>query len=307
MVYIISKSYWLSASRRYFWLFSVVCILCLINPEAAIAQRTKTVSVSTADEFIESIGSNRTIKLKAKRFVFSKLNARRFTGSVRLVPVFDGFQIEISDVKNLRIEGEVLTKLLTSHRYAYVLSFRNCENIVIDQVEAGHAPIQGYCTGGVFAFYNSKNIQVNNSVLFGSGTEGITLEGVEQAKFDNLTIRSCTYGIMTLKGASEVEFVKCRFTDNQEYDLINIYDSENISFTECTIDLNRAGTGADYDNYALINAPLTYGAYKTVATFRKCVIEDNHCQYLLRSDTAVKLEDCDLANNSVEKSYYNYK
>lgn len=265
-----------------------------------LAQKSKNVSVYSAEEFLEAIGSNTNIRLKAKRFLFSEIQAPPSNPNVRLEKVEDGFKIKILDVKNLKIEGEPARKpkLLTNTRYAHVLSFENCENIEITAVEAGHGPGRGYCQGGVFEFIKCNKVFTGNSLLFGSGTEGITLDQVKDAKFSRLTIRSCTYGIMTIRNSFDVSFNDCRFTDNREFDLINIYDSENIKYISCRIDFNQSGSGASYDNYAVINAPLPTGNKREVVTLENCYIEDNDCQYFCRSELATKCEDCVFNNNT---------
>jgi hypothetical protein len=216
-----------------------------------------------------------------------------------------GTALQVQNIQNLQISGNPkgFTKLLTSVSSAYVLSFKNCENLLLENLEAGHAPTQGYCRGGVLGFYNSKKIQVNNSILFGSGSEGITLEGVSEAKFNNLVIKSCTYGIMTLTGGRDIEFNNSRFTDNREFDMISVSDSENIRFNQCQIDFNRSGRGESSDNYALINAVSNNNSSPSFILMSNCKIEDNFCQYFCRSQNAIKLENCQMDNNLFEKGY----
>ena len=83
----------------------------------------------------------------------------------------------LNDLNNLSIEAEQGAKvnLLIDPRYAYVLSFKNCNNVNISGIIAGHYPDKGDCTGGVFKFEDCKDIQINDSALFGCGTEGLTL------------------------------------------------------------------------------------------------------------------------------------
>jgi Right handed beta helix region len=273
------------------------------------AQKIQTLVVSTTDELIGAIESNRIIRLKESKYLLSDLNPASGNPKVKIERVHDGFHIVIQDVKNLKIIGAIQqgSKLITNTRYANVLSFRNCEEVSLENIEAGHAPYRGYCTGGVFAFNSCKKINVKGCVLFGSGTEGVSMENCIDSFFQDITIKSCTYGIMSLSNCRNITFQHSRFTDNQEFDLINVYDSENIVLIDCHIDYNKSGRGEDYDNYALFNAPFSVGMTQAVVILKKCVIEDNYTQFFCRNETAIRLEDCKLDNNIFEKGYKSQK
>ena len=284
-------------------------LICTLFIQVAFAQKSKIVTVSNLNELISAIGSDKIIKIKSNKILFSDLKKIPDNAQVQVEEVFDGLALTINNVKNLRIEGDgsKAVKLITNTRYAHVLTFKNCENIEIVNVEAGHGPGKGYCVGGVFAFYKSSKITIQNSLLFGSGTEGITMEDVQDAKFNNITIQSCTYGIMTLTNTRNIEFTNCHFTDNQEFDMVNIFNSENINFISCHFDYNRSGTGAEYDNYALFNAPLGTGFSKNLVILKKCVIEDNYSPYFCRSGSSIKMEDCQMDNNLFVKGFNSNK
>lgn len=269
----------------------------------------KTVNVSNINELIQAIAPNKIIKLKANKFILSNLNINISNPHVNLEPVEDGFRVEIKGVSNLRIEGasERKSKIISNSRYAPILVFNDCDNISIDNIEAGHGSSKGICKGEVLAFHNSKKITLTNTILFGSGTEGLLLNNCTESRFDNVTIRGCTQGILTIRNSSQIDFINCRFTDNRQFDLINIFDSEKITLSNCLIDLNRSGDGSPHNIYALFNAPLTLGMHDPILTLTKCTIEDNYCQYFCRSGNAVKLVDCQLDNNIFEKGYNSHK
>jgi hypothetical protein len=274
--------------------------------QAQKAPKLRKVTVSTTEDFINALVSGNHIILKEPKYVLTNLSPNLKNPNIQLIRVGNGgTMLQVQNLQNLQISGnpKTFTKLLTSVSAAYVLSFKNCENVVLENLEAGHAPLQGYCQGGVLGFYNSKKIQVNNSILFGSGTEGITLEGVSEAKFNNLVIKSCTYGIMTLTGVRDVEFNNSRFTDNREFDMITVSDGENIRFNQCQIDFNRSGRGEASDNYALINAVSSSNSAGSFILMSNCKIEDNLCQYFCRSQNAIKLDNCQMDNNLFEKGY----
>lgn len=284
---------------------------CLLMGSTAPLLAQKSVSVTTLEGFIQAIQSDRTIRLKTNKLNLSELNANRPASNpnVKISRVADGIQLEISNVNNLNIEGAMdrPTKILNKNREAYILVFNNCENLSLNRIEAGHSPAKGACTGGVLLFNNSRNIKISNALLFGDGSEGLRLDGVNKANIENLSIRGCSYGIMTIQQSEDVSFSNCHFTDNREFDLVNVFDSENISFSSCRMDFNQSNHSNQFNHYALINAVLSQGMNTPVVKLEKCIIEDNYCQYFCRSSRAISVKDCKMDNNIFEKGYSSQK
>ncbi|MEM3342597.1 MAG: right-handed parallel beta-helix repeat-containing protein [Thermoplasmata archaeon] len=196
---------------------------------------------------------------------------------IRINDVFDGLEYTVKDVSNLfvlgcgppveniistkstkspeygkesaqEIKGQNInsirtgsafqrSRLLCRPRYAYCLTFDSCSNIAIVGMEIGHLE-KGFCAGGVLRFINCKNISLESSVLFGSGTEGICLEGVRGFRLFNSMIRDCTFNILTINGCERLEFLQSSFISNGEYNLINISRSRSLSFTKCHFEDN---------------------------------------------------------------------
>lgn len=221
----------------------------------SIVQNT-IIEVKNTKELLENIGPNRTLILKAGDYNLLAplvLNNKY----IRYGEVFDGMELIIRNLDNLTIKGEEGAKvqLLVEPRYATVLNFSNCNNINIENIIAGHYPDEGYCTGGVLYFDSSKNINVNNSELFGCGTMGVTLYDVENFFFNNSIIKECSYGIMDINESKNVKFNDSNFYDCREYDLIQIYDSGSVEFNRCNIYNNMINY--DYDTgYALFQVDL---------------------------------------------------
>lgn len=212
----------------------------LVNAISPIDNGTlKIVSVSSSKELVQNIAPNTKIILKAGDYnlLEPKVLDNKY---VQYNQVFDGYEIQIKDINNLTIEAEQGAKvnLLIDPRYAYVMHFTNSNNINISGVVAGHYPDKGQCTGGVFKFENCKDIKIDNSDLFGCGTEGLTLDNVDRLQFINSTIRDCSYGIMTVKNSSNLNFNNSTFKDNEKYYLINISHSD-ANFEKCNIINNK--------------------------------------------------------------------
>lgn len=208
-----------------------------INPSDTITQ--KVVTVSSSKELIQNIAPNTKILLKSGDYnlLEPKILDNKY---VVYNQVFDGYELEIKDIDNFTIEGDKDSKvnLLIDPRYAYVIHFKNSNNINISGIVAGHYPDKGSCVGGVFRFEDCKDIKVNNSDLFGCGTEGLTLDNVDNLQFINSTIRDCSYGIMTINNSTNISFYNSTFKDNMEFYSINAIHSD-ASFVKCNIVNNK--------------------------------------------------------------------
>lgn len=256
---------------------------------------TKEVVVKNTKELLENIAPNKTIILKSGDYNLLEpmINTNKY---ITFEEVFDGFQLVINNINNLTIKGEAIGKvnLLIHPRYANVLNFRNCDNVNISNVVAGHYPEEGYCTGGVFTFDDSKNINIDNSALFGCGTEGVTLYNVENFTFTNSIIKECSYGIMTLSNSKNIEFNNSEFRNNREFNLINLTECTDVEFAKCKIYNNRTDNNYYSDNYLF-----WIDDYSNVIV-NECNIYDNKVNYLTNTEENIIFENVNFSNNDFE-------
>jgi hypothetical protein len=263
----------------------------------ARSQNPNIIIVTTSDEFVDAIGPDRTIQLKGNVFNLTDISTELPGVYFRFEDEYDGRELVISGVNNLTITGigNKPVKMVTNPVYGDVIFFENCNNISIENIEAGHEPEKGGCTGGVFNFYNCTNIRLKKSILYGSGMEGITAELVNGLTAEYITIKGCSYSIMTLLDSKNMEFKNCIFTDNAEFDLINIKNSGNIKFTECVISNNLTGI-EDYSDYALFNVTLS-----NFITVKNCIIKNNMACWLSRSSSMPQFLTTRQENNKFVK------
>lgn len=283
----------------------IFLFVLLLSSYTSLAQKVRTVSVDNFDDLVQEIRSNVIIKLSTKRLEISTQQTFLANPNVSYETLVQGQRLQIKGVQNLTIIGdaEVPSKIVSASPHAHVLYFLNCENIRLENLEIGHIPPKGQCMGGVLAFTNCKNISLQNTLLFGSGSEGLTLDKVEECAFNNIVIRGCTKAIMSLNNCREITFKGSRFSDNLGLDLVNVFDSEKINFEACTFDLNRSGEGKPYEHYALFNAPLSLNVSSVVLNLEDCLIEDNRSQYFCRSAAAINTKNCVIEHNVFEKKY----
>lgn len=276
-------------NRQLTVIFTSIILLLVTNINAQ--------QVKNAEEFIRAVGSNKTVTLQKAEFYLSEVLEQ--SEKTWLQECYDGNELVISDVENLTIKGQgELSHLIALPIYGYVIIFRNCTNITIENLKAGHGDNPGQCSGGVFAFENCRNITINNSVMYGSGIEGVTLTNTRNFKCINSEIKECTYSIMTLNNVRDVVFTNCKFHDNKEYDLINMQSAELV-LNNCSItnNLNYIET-AYIGEYSLFNMDSM-----SQVELNNCVIKNNKVGFFSNSQD-IKFNKTDVEKNDFMISKY---
>lgn len=179
---------------------------------------TRTVTVKTADEFLEALDSNVSIRIDSELLDFSTASGygENFGEHYRWVKEFDGPTLEIHDVENLQIigNGKDKTTLQAVPRYADVLRFIDCKNLVLADFTAGHlkeAP--GSCSGMVLTFRNCSNVSMQRCGLFGCGVNGIVGERSSHFSITDTEIYECSQLGAVLGECSDIVFEDCRVRD----------------------------------------------------------------------------------------------
>lgn len=210
------------------------------------------IRVTTAEEFLNAIGSNRNILIAANtelNLTPALSDAANFRTTYRLwMPdatainrgkscivsedVFDGRQLSLVGFKRLSICGERNSKIVVEPRYAFCLRFIDCEECTVDNLTIGHTE-GGYCEGGVIGINGGRGIMVSNCDLYGCGTYGLEIDGTEGFNMFSSNIHDCTYGIMQLRNSKDVKFVHSDFFNNREFDLIGSLGCDGLSFEDC--------------------------------------------------------------------------
>ena len=170
------------------------------------------VHVSTVDEFLAALAPAPEIILAAEFYNLSDATGYGKTDGeyYRWQEVFDGVQLTIHDLSNLtiRAEGDDVKEHTVSAtpRYAHVLNFENCSNIMVEGFTAGHTIEPGSCCGGVIGFYNCENTLVNNCGLYGCGVVGVWAENSQSIQVTNCDIYECSWGGIYMVTCRDVTF-----------------------------------------------------------------------------------------------------
>ena len=141
------------------------------------AERRMVFHVTTVDEFLGAIGSDRVIYLDGELFDLSAATIYGGYGGKHYYwrDAHDGPGLVISGVENLSIigQGQGKTRVETQPRYADVLAFLDCHAVTVRDLTAGHTQGAGACSGDVISFRNCNDCVIENCGLFGCGVNGI--------------------------------------------------------------------------------------------------------------------------------------
>lgn len=262
----------------------------------AIAQSPEAIEVSTPEEFFRAIGSNRTIKLVSSHYNLSQLDPELSWANARMEEDFDGYGLVISGVQNLKIEGATRNLPLISIEAGYpsVIQFKNCQNITLSNVEAGHWPKKSTCGGSVFGFDYCENITIERSVLFGCGIYGVYANQTWNLKLLDSTIKECTYGITFLSLVGEFLAENCEFYNNQAFiGLVVSQGPDAIRFKNCQFYNNSVG----YEDDASV--PIFSLSDSGEIIVENSTIRNNAFGKLSNEESQLKLVGTQVENNEI--------
>lgn len=262
------------------------------TPAPAASQKAgpTVIEVSTAEQLVNAIGPDRTIRVAPGEYILSDVKDRHMT-YVRWYPEHDGNSLTIRNVKGMTIEGvgSERVRILVEPRYTFVLALENCEDVELKNLTLGHTPEKGICTCGVVGGRNSKNLRIINCDLFGCGTEGLTLKNVHGLTMKDSIIRDCSYGIMHLESCSRFTFVNVRFTGNEQFHGFDIADCETVLFESCVVEKNKAAE------------PLFQIVSSSDIRFVGGAIRGNEVPKLKENDDDIAIEGATVEGNKVLK------
>lgn len=225
--------------------FVLLCALLLSGAALPSAADTDVVKAGTVDELLAAIAPGAVIELTAEEYDltaasgYGKKNGRYYSWN----ECYDGFELLIEDVDGLTVRAEKSAWIVTSPRYANVLTFMNCRNITLEGLTVGHTPEPGSCCGGVLWIENSSHITVNDSVLFGCGVTALTASSCNGVTLKNTTLTDCSYSGAEIYTSEDVLFDGCNFCENggEPYSGAAVYTdcSRYVTLMNCAFAGNR--------------------------------------------------------------------
>ena len=188
------------------------------------------VLVKTVDEFLACLGPDRTIVLEGELFDLSTASNYGGIGTDYYYwqESPDGPALVIHDADGLSIhanntESGAVT-ISAVPRYADVLSFRNCDNLLLGGFTAGHTKEPGVCSGGVLNFQNCSQVMLEKMRLYGCGILGIQASYCSSLSVLRTEIYECSQGAGQFFQTDGISFTDCDVHD---------VPSPAFRFTEC--------------------------------------------------------------------------
>ncbi len=236
----------------------------LAQAEAAGLDAPRRVEVRTTAELIAALAPNTAILLHPGRYVFDDSN---LLGDEReraalpdyagLSPHYDGAAIH--DVHDLALVGlgPEPAVIVQPDSYAPALSLRGVADLAIYNLAIGHRPEQGWCMGGVIRVIEGQNLLIAGATLFGSGTEGLSLVGVDGLTLRDSVITDCSEQFSTISNSRDVVYERVEIAGNYAELLrgFAIYRS-TVRLVDSNIHDNHAlsWSGAGDSSYGLLFA-----------------------------------------------------
>ena len=265
------------------------------NSEEKHINNQEVFNVSNVYEFLNAIGSNRIIYVEdsihlPNIVLFDSIIKSSKNEHWSNISNEESFKLSsLHDLINLKIIGksEAPIQITTCADCGNTLSFINCKNILIENIEAGHLPKNKHeCSGGVFYFAHCKNVTINSCIMFGSGNWGVMTYEVSNLFCNNSTIENCNMLIMDIINSNLINFNNCTFKNNTGWNGIDLTSSLYVYFNNCIFKGNDfkgndfiVSSSKDcnslYENCSFINNKARVFSEDTISTL-KCKFKGNN-------------------------------
>ena len=268
-------------------------------------KKIEQVRVSTVDDFLREIDSNKHIVLEPGIYNLT-LAEMKYDDNPRInwKPLSTGYDLFLTNISNLIIEGskEGKVELIIESPLSHVLSFENVTNVKLQNILVRHAN-KDYRHVGLLFFKDSLDIFVNNVQLHGGGAEGIHLINVGNFEMINSIISKCNNYIMTIVNSDNVSFNNCTFTENGFYwlDLIRIKNSFNIKFDTCIISNSGMLMNQEPPRLGNVTFHLFRIDFSHDITVANSSIFGITATYLMSKKNAIPFENTNIENNSFKE------
>lgn len=275
------------------------------------------IEVSSMQEFVAALGSDRTIVMKPGVYVWRDGDV---LGNAEGPESYNELSKHlrdgtIHDVDNLTIVGLGSgARILQPDAYDHVLAFQNVRGLTLYNLVLGHHADRGWCAGGVVRIIGGKDVVIDGLEMFGSGTEGLTLSQVKDVEVGHSVIWGCSEQLSTIFHAKNVRIHDTIFRDNGP-DLLRGFNlgRAEVLMQRVTIRDNQCGKPmdgygtlfSDGSGYPDLPGVTDHGRPKirvtgpkrVAITFEDGVISDNRFSAMSDSPDSV-----DLVRSQVEQS-----
>ena len=201
--------------------------------------------VDSVEELMDAIGPGRDIHLEPGTYNLTTWMEKVMGPTpdwdnpyVIINEVSDGYEVQILGLKNtefLSSDGKAgSVKITVEPRCASVLSFYDCDNVMLTNLTLGHTSGKGECTGAVITAAGCGELWMDGLDLYGCGAYGISMDDVMGVYAENCVIRDCTEGLMKCSDAQIARFFGCQFRKTRGQHLISAAGDSWLIFEECS-------------------------------------------------------------------------
>ena len=262
--------------------------------------------VSDPQGFIDAIGPDRIIILEGDGFLLTELvsdgmgaeHKRPDISKSRYVNWEDWYGLVISGVDNLTIRGGGSGRfsLRTDVGEEKVMTFKQCTNLNIENLSAGHTNIPEYCGEGVLSFSACQNVGIRDCGIYGCGVVGMTIYDVDGMTVEDCEIYECSENLLYIYQSRNLQFRKVTFRDTGMYNLIVLDGNDdegvkNLFFENCIFANNVASQESAF--FFLVREA-------EGITVRRCDFINNNVNALDDGGSFIRYEDCTFDGNNFD-------
>lgn len=277
-----------------------IILLLLVLCQCLESLAMDTVTVNSAQQFIDSIQSDRLILLQPGIYnlsTVSQLETVDFSKKSTDMPLTPnvafttGEGIIIKQVNNLKIVGlgdkPVDCVIQTGNLSDDVLTFLGCTKVHIDNLEAMHDPsVQGNCQGGIVTINQCTGIAMDNSLLSGVAAVGLRIFRSKNISFTNSSVSGCSELTVDLKDSWTLKITNCLFENNRICSVL----WSMIRCTDVLVENNTFADNIQRDSRNCQNSKLFTVLRCEMTNFSGNTIRGNECTYFGDSEAVRMIE-----------------
>ena len=207
----------------------------------------RLVTASTVDELLSAIASDTVITLSPGKYDLSSAvdYGAAASGNYTWGAVYDGYELQLSNIKNLVIKSDG-AEIVTTPRYANVVSLLSCTGVTLDGLTLGHTEKPGYCAGNVVRIDGSMDVTVNSCGLYGCGVIGVLAYNSQRVFVTGSDIYDCSKNAVAAHSCRDVRVTDCRVYDcgdaNAPSDIFYADVTTAFAVVNCEISNNTAAS-----------------------------------------------------------------